>query len=356
MLKNKGESTWTFQANYVPDFSFATSRYDNWDGSGLVVDSLSGRRVFVDAIYTDSARSYQQAAKWARESVEYMSFQLPGYPFPYEHMTTFSNGRSGGGMETPMMANNGDPKSVPNAANTIFHEIAHTYFPFFMGTNERKYAWMDEGWAAFLPSGFSAEHFPDYPYAQQGIGAFEGMNGLERESSLMTLSYSIAGYGSYRVHAYVRSSLAYHFLMDALGEEVFEEALHVYIDRWNGKHPLPYDFFNTFVNVSGTPLLWYIKPWFFERAVADQGIKKVTLDNKIVVENYGGLPLPVALVCEYEDGTTEIYRENTAIWASGDPAVVIQANPDKKITKVVLGSELIPDVNPENNEISPEYH
>ena len=355
VLKSKGETTWNFKAEYVPDFSFASTRFDNWDGSSLVVDSSSGRSVFVDAVYTDSARTYQHAANWTRESVEYMSFQLPGYPFPYEHMTTFSNGRSGGGMETPMMANNGDPVSAPNAANTIFHEIAHTYFPFFMGTNERKYAWMDEGWAAFLPGGFSEMNFPDYPYAKRGVKAFEGINGLEREASLMTLSYSIAGYGSYRVHAYVRSSLAYHFLQDALGEEVFKKALHAYIERWNGKHPLPYDFFNTFVNVSGQPLLWFIKPWFFDRAVADQGIKKVTMDNKIVVENVGGLPLPIAVVCEYEDNTTEIFRESTNIWALGEPAIIIQANSDKKISKVILGSDRIPDVNRENNEISPKY-
>jgi hypothetical protein len=348
-------NTWHFIANHVPDFSFASTDIANWEGSSLLVDSETGRKVFVDAVYGDSVNTFTNTAEWARKSVEYMSYEWPGYPFPYEQMTTFNNGRRGGGMETPMMANNGDPTDPAMAAGTVFHEIAHTYFPFFMGTNERKYAWMDEGWAAGLPIGFMDKLFPEQKYLERFVSRFEGINGKEREMTLMTLSYSLGSYDGYRVHAYVRPALAYHFLRDALGDSVFRACLHEYIDRWNGKHPSPYDFFTTFVNVSGAPLLWYFKPWFFDRAVADQAIKKITMDNKIVIENYGGLPLPVTLVCEYQDGTTETFRESTAVWAYGDPAIVIQADPDKKIASVVLGTERIPDVNRSNNTMSPEY-
>ncbi len=182
-------------------------------------------------------------------------------------MTTVSNDTRGGGMESPMMANNGDPESAPDAALTIFHEIAHSYFPFYLGTNERKYAWMDEGWAAFLPLGFSKEYFPDYPYDTRSISSFENINGKEREATLMTLSYSIGDYDSYRNHAYVRPALAYYFLQDALGDSLFKLALHEYMNRWNGKHPLPYDFFNTFNNVTGEDLNWFFDPWFYQPCI-----------------------------------------------------------------------------------------
>ena len=354
VLQHTG-NTFQFSAKHVPDFSFAALDFANWDGSSLVVDKLTGRRVFVDAVYADSSRTFMNTAEWARKSVEYMSFEWPGYAFPYEHMTTFNNGRGGGGMETPMMANNGDPKNPASAAGTVFHEIAHTYFPFYMGTNERKYAWMDEGWAANLPIGFMDELFPERNYLERFVGGFEKINGKEREMTLMTMSYSLGSYDAYRSHAYVKPALAYHFLRDVLGDSLFKVGLHSYMEMWNGKHPTPYDFFNGFVNSTKRSLLWYFKPWFFDKAVADQKIKKITNDNKIVVENTGGLPLPIVLTCEYEDGTTELYREGTAIWAIGDPAIIIHANKNLKLKKVTLGSAQIPDVNRENNTMVPEY-
>ncbi len=123
------------------------------------------------------------------------------------------------------------------------------------------------------------------------------------------------------------------------------------MDRWNGKHPIPYDFFNTFENVSGQDLNWFIQPWFFDRAYADLGIKKVTLDNKIVIENKGGLPLPVSVICYFSDGSETSYNLKTSVWRTGDRAIVIQADPAKKIQKVILGNKQIPDVISDNNEI-----
>ena len=349
VLKNSAKNTWHYTAVGVPDFSFAAANNFVWDGTSLVVDNTAKRRVFTDAVYTNEPRTYATAAQWSRNSVEYFSEELPGYPFPYQHITSVSNGRKGGGMETPMMANNGDPESLPNSHATLFHEISHSYFPFFMGTNERKYAWMDEGWAAFLPIGFMEKYYPEYNYFKRIMQRFEGLSGTEKEVTLMTLSYQIGDYNSYRVHAYNRSALAYYYLQDVLGDSLFKRALHAYIDRWNGKHPLPYDFFNTFSNVSAQDLSWFFNPWFFNHSYADLGIKKVTLDNQVVVENYGGLPLPVKLIAEFADGSTEEIEEHTSVWSARQQAVVIQFEKGKQIKRLVLGDELIPDTNKGNN-------
>ncbi len=349
VLKSNRANTWHFTAKGVPDVSFAASDKSNWDGASVVVDKQTNRRVLTDVVYTESPRSYANAAEWSRKSVAYMSEQLPGYPFPYIHMTSFSNGRKGGGMETPMMANNGDPDNEADSYATLFHEISHSYFPFFLGTNERKYAWMDEGWAAFLPIGFMQKYYPEYYYFKRVMHRFEGLSGSEKEVTLMTLSYQIGDYNSYRIHAYNRSAMAYYYLQDALGDSVFKLALRAYIERWNGKHPIPYDFFNTFSNVTGQDLGWFFKPWFFNRSYADLGIKKVTLDNQVVVENYGGLPLPVKLLTEFTDGSKEEIVKRTSVWNSGNQAVVVQFEKGKKIKRVVLGDELTPDTNDENN-------
>ena len=352
VLKTKTEkNNWHFKAHGVPDFTFAAAPEFNWDAASVVVDSSTGRRVFVDAVYPDSTHTFEKAAKASLESIKYFSFQMPARPFPYPHITAFCNGRRGGGMESPMMTNDGDPMDDTWLYGLLAHENAHSYFPFFMGTNERKYAWMDEGWAVYLITDFLKEKFPDYKYAERGVSSFEQMNGQEKEPWQMTLSYSISDYSGYRYHAYTRPGLAYAYLRNALGDSLFLTAMHTYIERWNGKHPVPYDFFATFSYVSGKSLFWFFKPWFWERARADLGIKKVTGSNEIIIENYGGLPLPVVVTCDFSDGTTETYNESVAIWSNRSPAVIIKANPNKTITKVVLGDKQIPDINKENNQM-----
>ncbi len=355
VLKNKSKNTWKFTAVNVPDFSFASADEMNWDGSSPIVDPATGRRVLADAVYPDSTQTFFKGGEWSRATVEHFSYTMPAYPFPYSHMTSFCNGRRGGGMETPMMANDGDPRTDATALGLIGHENAHTYFPFLLGINERKYAWMDEGWAVFLPIGLMEKEMPDYNYFERMVSSFEEISGKEKESTLMVLSYQIAGYSSYRYHAYSRSAMAYYFLQDALGDSTFKTALNGFIERWKGRHPTPYDFFNTFVNLTGQRLFWFYKPWFYDKAYADQGIKKVTLDNKIVVENVGGLPLPVYLRCEYEDGSVQMIRENTSVWRFGETAIILEADPDKRIKKLILGSERIPDINDKNNMLEPVY-
>ncbi|NQU35691.1 MAG: M1 family metallopeptidase [Bacteroidetes bacterium] len=351
VLRNNTSNTWHFVARDVPDFTFGATKYSNWDGASIVADENTGRRVFIDAVYPDSVDTFDKGAYYAVESVKFMQDSLPGYPFPYSHITSFCNGRKSGGMESPMMVNEGDPSEKGSAIGLIFHEILHSYFPFYMGTNERKYSWMDEGWAAWLPYGIMDSLEPDQNYFERISSSFETLSGKEKEVPLIYLSYQISDYGSYRVHSYNRSAMAYAYLRNALGDSLFKEALHTYMISWNGKHPIPYDFFNTFENVTGQNLNWYIQPWFFDRAYADLGIKKVTLDNKIVIENTGGLPLPVIVTCDFSDGTSSTYYKNVAVWRNGDNAVIIQADTSRTINMVTIGNNEIPDVITENNQV-----
>ncbi len=350
LISNKS-NTWHFNANNIPDFTFGASTSSNWDATSLIADKETGRRVLIDAVYPDSVDTFDEGAYYAAESVKFMIDSLPGYPFPYSHITSFCNGRKRGGMESPMMVNEGDPSESGYAIGLIFHEILHSYFPFYMGINERKYAWMDEGWAAWLPYGTMNALEPEFNYSERIATSFENLSGKEKEVPLMYLSYQIKDYPSYRVHSYNRSAMAYKFLRNALGDTTFKMALHTFMDRWHNKHPIPYDFFNTFENVTNQDLDWFIQPWFFDRAYADMGIKKVTLDNKIIIQNNGGLPLPIIVVCIFDDGSKETYYSNTNIWRKGDSAIMIQANSSKKISEVILGSSEIPDVISENNHI-----
>ncbi|MBN2174178.1 MAG: M1 family metallopeptidase [Bacteroidales bacterium] len=349
-ILQKGKSlTWNFKADHVPDFSFAASNKSIWDGTSLVVDSITGRRVLTDVVYPDGSKNWDRGAEISRASVEYLSFELPGIPFPYPHMTSFCSGPSGGGMETPMMANDGIPENLANFVELVFHEISHTYFPFYMGNNERKYAWMDEGWAAYLPTDLSARFAPERDYFKHECKSYTHLAGDETELPLMVPTFQHNSYSSARVAAYTRPAMAYHFLRDALGDDMFKKALREYIHRWNGKHPLPYDFFNTFENITGEDLNWFWQTWFYGYGYADLGIRQVNDGHSVVIEKAGILPIPVDITYTLENGKEGKKYISTAVWKDNKQTVTIDLPANLNIIKIRLGNDHIPDVNDKNN-------
>ena len=352
----KGETqTYVFESEAVPDISFAAAIGFNWDASSLQVREGSKQKVLISAVYPEKSVSGGDVALYARQSIDYMSRYEPGLAYPYPQMTTFLNGNRGGGMESPMMANNGDPADPAQAFGLTFHEIAHSYMPFYMGTNEKKYAWMDEGWASMWPQVMVDSLFPDYGYLERLVSGYSQVAGYENDIPPMVPNHLLAtDYSSLRIASYTRPALAYAFLQDAMGAADFKKALHYYMVNWAGKHPLPTDFFSSMEAVSGKDLSWFFHPWFYENAHPDLSLKKITADNQIVIENLGGLPLPVCIEVFYEDETSQLVCEPTSVWENKSDRFLIALDPNKTIKVVVLGNELIPDVNIKNNRISLE--
>ena len=165
----------------------------------------------------------------------------------------------------------------------------------------------------------------------------------------MVPTFQHNSWSSGRTAAYTRPAVAYHLLRDAMGDELFKRALKEYISRWNGKHPLPYDFFNTFEEIAGEDLGWFFQPWFFEFGYPDLGIKEVRTDNIVVVEKIGNMPVPVEVTWWYDDGASDMAYYSTAIWKDGKSTFEIDLPEEKKIKKIEISSETIPDVGEENN-------
>ncbi|MFH1197974.1 MAG: M1 family metallopeptidase [bacterium] len=350
---NNEENTWKFIAENVADVSFCISDGHVWDAASVEVEP--GRRVLTSAVYADSTIHWNEAAKFAYETIKYMSFELPGYPYPYPQTTSFCNGNRGGGMETPMMANDGAPEERASSIGLVFHEISHTYFPFFMGTNERKYAWMDEGWATFFPRDVVKSFEPDHDAIERITREYERNAGKEAELPPMVLSYSnTTDYG--RTAIYNRPALAYYALKELLGADLFKAALREYMNRWRLKHPIPYDFFYTFNDVAKEDLSWFWKPWFFEYGYPDLAIKDVSFENdeiKIIVQKPGNIPVPVKLKILFEDGAEQELNESARIWKDGKSETVLTYTTSKTVKKIVLGNELIPDANKKDNLFEP---
>ena len=288
----------------------------------------------------------------ARASIRYFSSELPGVAFPYPRLTVFNGG---GGMEFPMMVNDGSSNRRSGTVHVTSHEIAHSYFPFYMGTNERKYAWMDEGWATMLPDVIQNRLAPDYDPINRTMKRFTEVSGTELDIPMIVPSivYGSNVYRpSYRNAAYSRPGAAYLMLQNVLGEKRFAKALQEYIRRWHHKHPIPYDFFFTFDDVTGQDLSWFWKPWFFEFGYPDLGLKEIRgtkTGTDIIIEKIGLLPVPIHLEMETEDGETLTVDKSAAVWKDGRTEFGLHLDLVKKLKRVRLGSSHIPDVNPENN-------
>jgi hypothetical protein len=345
ITKQNAKLTYKFKADYVPDFAFATSNNYLWDAGSVVVDNATGRRTVVGAAYKPTSKDFYSVAEHGLRSVEFLSKEMPAVPFPYPNLTVF-NGT--GGMEFPMMVNDGE---TPNQAEEVFvtsHEIAHTYFPFYMGINERKYAWMDEGWAQFLPMELQMRLAPEVDTKMDNIQNYAYSAGREAEMPMMVPSHQQTGF-TYGVCSYYRPGTAYVLLRELLGDELFKKTLKEYINRWNGKHPTPYDFFFTFNDVTKQDLAWFWRPWFFEIGVPDLGIKLADKTGKVIIERKGALPIPINIEYIFEDNTKEYAYESAAIWKDGKTEFTINKKFAKKVKTVKLGSNYTPDNNQTNN-------
>ena len=348
-IKNdSGKSTWNYVANKVPDVAWAVSNNYNWDASSIEVEP--GRRVLASGVYPDSVEQNKNSSLYARETIKYMSEVSPGIPYPWSHTTAFTNKRKGGGMEFPMIQNNGAPKSIGGSVGLIFHEIAHSYFPFYMGTNERRSAWMDEGWASFFPRNTILKFDSTNKYQEERVNSYEIVAGRIKDIPMIYPSYMMT-HGESRNNFYNRPAVAYEELRHLLGDELFHKALREYMNRWHEKHPIGYDFFFTFNDVVGEDLAWFWKPWFFELGYPDLAIENVVINKNSVlvsVAMVGNLPTRIELTIQFDDGKTEVVSSSASLFKNSI-TTDITINTDRKVKSIKLGSELIPDINKENN-------
>ncbi|MBZ0178049.1 MAG: M1 family metallopeptidase [Melioribacteraceae bacterium] len=348
IVTNKGKNTYKFNAEYVPDFVFATSDHYLWDLTSTVVDSSSGRRTVIGAAYKKESEDFYQVAEISKKSILYFSNTMPAYPFPYPTLTVFNGS---GGMESPMMINDGSSSTIAGTIGVTSHEITHQYMPFMMGTNERKYAFMDEGWAVMLPFEFQIhESNGEHNRKLATIAGYERIAGTEEDTPLLVPSTELKN--TYRNSAYVRSAAAYLMLYEFLGEELFLNALHGYMNRWQGKHPTPWDFYFTFNDVLKDDLSWFWNPWFNDFSFPDLGIKEVkNKDGKLIVtvEKIGGQPVPIYLETLSENGETLSTKFVNDFWKTGDKEKVVELENTADIRTIKLGNDYIPDSNDGNN-------
>ncbi len=346
ILKNKTKNTWKFKAEKIPDFAFATSKNHNWDAVSLSEPDRP-ERVFISAVYADSSKIFHTLAHTSREIIKFYSFNKPQVFYPYQSMTVFEGG---GAMEFPTMVNLGDIEQKQTFYYVTAHEIGHTYFPFFTGTNETRYAWMDEGLISFFPRFATDAIFDSCQSSSDIIKNYKNIAGSAVDLPIMVPSSIFKDFRTYRNVAYNRPAFAFLMLHNYLGDSLFYASLKEFTERWHYKHPYPYDFFYTFENVTGENLSWLWEPYFFNFAKPDLSLEKVEFSGglKIIVKNTGGMPLPVNINVVLANGKIQKIKKDISCWKNSDICEIFIPM-SQKPKKIILGNNTLPDVNNNDN-------
>ncbi len=346
-------NTWVWKADDISDMAVGISNHYIWDAASVVVDKTTGRRSSMQAAYPEAAFDFKKSVQYGRNALAWFSANWPGVPYPFPKMTAFKGFAD---MEYPMMVNDsqfGDPVFAQLVQD---HEIAHTWFPFYMGINESKYAFMDEGWATTLEyligTAENGQAKAAEFYKQFRINGWIGDKSTAEDQPIITMSSEQkGGYGN---NAYGKPSLSYLALKDMLGDDLFKKALHGYMDRWHGKHPIPWDYFNSMSNVSGKNLTWFFNNWFFSNGYNDLAIKEGVKGKDgytLNVSNVGGFAIPFDVVLTFADGTTKTIHQTPAIWETNQKQayVTFKAVIGKSLKSVTLDTGIFVDATKADN-------
>ncbi len=279
--KNKATSTktWTFEAENVRDFAFATSRKFIWDAQAV---DISGKTTMAMSYYPKEGNPL-----WEQYSTRVVAHTLKVYSkftIDYPYHKAISVHTKWIGMEYPMICfNGGRPESDGTYSEgtkygmigVIIHEVGHNFFPMIINSDERQWTWMDEGLNTFVQYLTEQEWDHDYP-SRRGPAAkiVPYMSGpKEQIVPIMTNSESILQFGN---NAYGKPATALNILRETvMGRELFDYAFKEYSRRWAFKHPTPADLFRTMEDASGVDLDWFWRGWFYTTDHVDIAIKDV---------------------------------------------------------------------------------
>jgi hypothetical protein len=343
-------NTWKWSATNVSDMAIGISDHYCWDAGSVVVDNKTQRRTSMQAAFADSSQDFHHSVQFGIYSLGWFSNNWPGVPYPYSKSTAFQGFAD---MEYPMMINDSHTPDLGFAELVQDHEQAHTYFPFYMGTNESRYAFMDEGWATtweyLIGISEKGQKAADDFYKKFRVTRW--IHGAhDKENPIITPSPDVTfGAGN---NAYGKPSLSYLALKDLLGDKLFKKALHNYMSNWNGKHPIPWDYFYSMEKGSGKNLDWFFYNWFFTPGYIDLGLTKVDKAGKgyvLDIKNIGGFAVPFDVIASYDDGTTETFHQTPIVWEQNQQEITVKIKTGKTVKSLQLDGGIFMDANDKDN-------
>ena len=352
ITKQTDTNTWKWTASDISDIAIAVSNTFNWDAGSVVADSSSNRRVSVQAAYDEKSKDFKEMVNYGKHAIDWFSNNYPGVSYPFSKSTIV---RGFSDMEYPMMVND-NSQLDPNITRSIVdHEIAHSYFPFYMGINETRFGFMDEGWATALEYligiSYLGEERAASDFKLYRVDEWINDNSMDRDIPIITPANILSGV-ALNNNVYGKAAIGYLALKDLLGDNTFKLALQGYMHRWHGKHPIPWDFFYSINNISETNLNWFWNSWFFSNNYIDIAIKHIETNKNITtlkLENKGGMPVPFNIILTFKDGTAKTIHQTPDVWKNNVTEVSVTLKSDKDISIIKIDGGIFMDADMSNN-------
>lgn len=349
--KNK---TWRFKCRDTRDVAWASSAAFIWDAARI---NLPGNKTAL-AMSVYPVESTGDTA-WSR-STEYVKGAIEHYSklwYPYTYPAAVNVAGRVGGMEYPSIVFCGMQATGKRLWGVTSHEFGHNWFPMIVGSNERKYAWMDEGFNTFINT-IANEVFNNGEYGNDTVSRYARAKQYFSDSteSIFNLP-DVNTPRNWGINSYSKPGLGLEILREEiLGPERFDNAFRYYINNWAFKHPTPWDFFHAIENYSGEILDWFWRGWFINNWKFDAGVNNVQyIDNDsskgalITIELLQMMPMPVTVQVTQATGKTEIIKLPVEVWHHGSQWT-FKVNTTGKINSVVIDpKKKLPDVNEANN-------
>ena len=346
--------TWHYKINNARDVAWGSSKSFIWDAARINLPG--GKTSLAMSVYpTESAgqKGWSRSTEYTKASVENYSKRWFEYPYP----AAVNVAANVGGMEYPGIVFCGYKATEDGLFGVTDHEFGHTWFPMIVGSNERKYGWMDEGFNTFINTladdDFNNGEYKSIEMNMEFIAPFMFGDKTEpiltapdamREANIGNSLYSKPGYGL----ELLRNEI--------LGADRFDYAFKEYIKRWAYKHPTPWDFFRSMDNAAGESLSWFWKGWFVENYKLDQAILSVTYEKDIAgngavvtIANIEQMAMPVNISYETKSGKKGSLKLPVEIWNNTNTWKVKLPTTEELKKVQIDAAKVFPDVDFANN-------
>lgn len=353
--RTSGTLTWKFKCKQARDVAWASSKSFVWDAAKINLPS--GKTSLAQSVYpTESATNdgWNRSTEYVKGCIEFYSKYI--YEYSYPSATNVAGVVAG--MEYPGIVFCDYRDKGESLWGVTDHEFGHNWFPMIVGSNERKYGWMDEGFNTFINT-LSTKNFNNGEYYQPENVRQYAPYFYDRDPILNIPD--VIQSNNLGLAAYMKPGFGLTMLRDiVLGEKRFDYAFKEYVNRWAFKHPTPLDFFRTMEDAAGEDLGWFWKGWYVNDWKIDQSVKDVSYIQQdatkgavITIENLEKMPMPVTIEIKESNGTSKRVELPVEIWQRGS-SWSFRYPSTSAIESVVIDPDAkLPDVNTKNNQWKP---
>jgi hypothetical protein len=352
---SKKRLTWKFKCLNTRDVAWASSKAFVWDAAKINLPE--GKKALAMSVYpvesaTDTA--WNRSTEYTKGAIEFYSDYLYPYPYPM----AINVGGIVGGMEYPGIVFCSARATKGGLWGVTSHEFGHIWFPMIVGSNERKYAWMDEGFNTFINT-LAEEKFNNGEYGHNrdlNPSALSKAFFNETAQSIYTVP-DVVRPRNLGIVAYYKPGFGLQLLREnILGPERFDSAFKYYTHQWAFKHPTPWDFFHCMENHAGESLDWFWRGWFLNNWKIDVAVTGVEYtDNDmlkgsiITIANLERLPMPVTVEIKEKNGKSGRVKLPVEVWQHGG-TWKFNYKSSGDIQQVTIDpDQTLPDVNMANN-------